>query len=82
MDSKSEVKAPSRAEQALNSVESARKAVLQAEEHPTDHMIGQAERSLRHATAAVAQSHISGSHSAAEEAEAQLAKEQQKLEGK
>ncbi|MFM9281875.1 hypothetical protein [Paenibacillus jiagnxiensis] len=79
---KSGVKASSRAEQALNSVEAAHKAVRQAEEHPTDHMIGQAKHSLRHATAAVAQSHISGSHSAAEEAEAQLAKEQQRLEGK
>ncbi|ANY72886.1 hypothetical protein BBD41_09955 [Paenibacillus ihbetae] len=82
MDNKQGAKAPSKAEQALNSVEAAHHAVQQAEEHPTDHMIGQAERSLRHARAAVDQSHITGSDEAADRAEAQLAKDRERMEGK
>lgn len=80
-NNKSEVHSPSKAEQALNSIEAAHKAVNQAEEHPTDQLISQADRSLRHARAAVDQAHISGSDEAVRAAEEQLRKEERTLGG-
>lgn len=75
------VKHPSKAEQALNSVEAAHRSVSQAVEHPTSQMIDQADRSLRHAEAAVDQADMSGSEEAANLAKEQLRKEQRTLGG-
>jgi len=79
VNNKSGVKPPTKAEQALNSVEASHKAVSAAEEHPSGQLIDQADRSLRHAEAAVAQAHESGSEEAALRAEAQLRKDEEVL---
>jgi hypothetical protein len=82
VNNKAGVKPPTKAEQALNSVEAAHRSVNAAEEHPSSQLIDQADRSLRHAEAAVAQAFESGSEDAALRAEAQFHKDKQVLEGK
>ena len=79
---KSGVKSPTKAEQALNSVEAAHRSVSAAEEHPSSKLINQADRSIRHAQAAVDQSDVSGSLEAAQMAQEQLLEDERALEGK
>lgn len=76
------VKPPTKAEQALNSVEATHRAVRAAEEHPSSEMINQADRSIRHAQAAVDQSDVSGSLEEAQLAQEQLRKDEETLDGK
>ncbi|KGE16999.1 hypothetical protein [Paenibacillus wynnii] len=75
-------KPPTKAEQALNSVETAHRSVRAAEEHPSSELITQADRSIRHAQAAVDQSDVSGSLEAAQLAKEQLRKDEETLDGK
>ena len=82
MNQKSGVKPPTKAEQALNSVEATHRSVRAAEEHPSSELINQADRSIRHAQAAVDQSEESGSLAAAQMAQEQLREEERTLGGK
>jgi hypothetical protein len=68
-------------EQALNSVEKARNAVEQAQDHPSGQMNEQAEYSLMHAEAAVTQASEHGEQSdELTQAKAQLAEERSNLD--
>lgn len=75
-------KSPTKAEQALNSVEAAHRSVNAAEEHPSSQLMDQADRSIRHAQAAVDQSDVSGSTEASQMAAEQLRKDERTLDGK
>ncbi|PZE19570.1 hypothetical protein [Paenibacillus xerothermodurans] len=66
--------------QAVNSVETAHNAVAQAEEHPSDRMLEQAEQSLRHANASVGQAFNTGHTEAASRLNEQLEEDREVLE--
>ncbi|WJH34907.1 hypothetical protein MJA45_21325 [Paenibacillus aurantius] len=71
---------PTRDKQAMNSVHSAHDAVVQAQSHPDENMIGQAERAIRHADAAVAQAMDGENTQGAELAAERLEEDRRALE--
>lgn len=71
--------ANNKTEQAQNSVEAVTNAVGQVEDHPSDQMVVQAERSIRHAESAVSQALDEGESESAQQAANQLQKDKNKM---